>query len=189
MISWRETVLAEYNGDPVMLALFDAWNASIDPFEEINNFYDNVVNLATANDYGLDVWGRIVGVGRVIKLASQRYLGFAQQTTLTVDPFNVSPFYSGQVLTSNYSLDTEGYRKLIYAKALANISDGSVPSINRVLMTLFKARGNAYVTDNGDMTMTYVFTFALTHVEQAIVTQSGVLPKTSAVRILIQEVT
>ena len=184
---WQQTVLAEYINDPVMVALFESWNECIDPSYEIDQLYDNYVNLETCNDHGLDIWGRIVGVGRVLKLSGMKYLGFAQQTGLTVDPFDQSPFYKGEQLSESYPLSTEGFRTLIYAKALSNISDGSVYSINKILMTLFAGRGNAYVTDNGDMTMTYTFTFVLTPVESAIVTQSAVLPRTSGVKVLFHQ--
>jgi 5,10-methylene-tetrahydrofolate dehydrogenase/methenyl tetrahydrofolate cyclohydrolase len=60
---------------------------------------------------------------------------------------------------------------------MANISNGSIKSINSILMSLFGESGNAYCTDGGDMTMTYHFDFELTPVQAAIVGQSNVLPK------------
>ena len=60
---------------------------------------------------------------------------------------NQSPFYSGAVLTSNFNLSDDAFRTLIFAKALANISDGSIPAINQLLLNLFPRRGNCYVTD------------------------------------------
>ena len=57
------------------------------------------------------------------------------------------PFYTGQNLLSEYRLDDTDYRRLIYGKAAANICDGSIPSINRILLMLFPGRGNCFVTD------------------------------------------
>lgn len=48
-------------------------------------------------------------------------------------------------------------------------------------MNLFAGRGRCYVTDQGDMAMTYVFEFALEPFEIAILTQSGAIPKPAAV--------
>lgn len=114
-------------------------------------------------------------------------------------------FYAGGALTSNYSMSDQTYRQVIYAKAAANICSGAIPAINRILLNIFPGRGNAYVQEGvlpqyfgfaeaGDalpfgegpfyldepiarMMITYVFRFALSNVERAIVAQSGVLPK------------
>lgn len=136
-----------------------------------------VWNMHTAQGYGLDVWGRIVGVSRVLTLSSQSYTGFFEASDLTEEGFNQTPWYQGVEATSNYRLADDGYRQLIYAKALANIADGSVLQINQVLMTLFAGQGDAYVRDNGDMTMTYVFRFVPTAVQVSIIQNSGVLPR------------
>ncbi len=187
MQDWLAPILTQYRNDPVMLAVVESWNDSLDPSEFFDRFYDEVWNIDTAGTYGLDVWGRILGVGRVLSLASVKYFGFDEATTLSADPFNTSPFYSGKMLTDNYDLSNDGYRTLLYAKALANISNGSVPSINGILMTLFSGRGNAYVKDNQDMSLTYNFTFLLTPVEVAIVQSSGVLPKPTGTRIIFTQ--
>jgi hypothetical protein len=107
---------------------------------------------------------------------SQRYFGF-DVAGLDYDPFNQSPMYQGAPLTNNYQLSDDAFRTLLYAKALSNISDGTIPSINTILRTLFPGRGNAYATDGLNMTMTYTFSFVLSAVELAILLQSGVLPK------------
>ena len=54
---------------------------------------------------------------------------------------------------------------------------------NAILLALFPNRGDVFVTDDGNMSMTYTFNFALSAVEAAIVTQSGVLPKPSGVAV------
>ena len=60
------------------------------------------------------------------------------------------------------------------AKALFNVSDGSIPATNQILLNLF---GQGYVTDGLNLTMTYTFPTALTPVQYAIVLNSGVLPR------------
>lgn len=160
-------------------------NAYIDPTANIQAFYDLVWNVDTAVGYGLDVWGRIVGVGRVLQLATQDFFGMENPggTAASGLPFNQAPFYHGGALTSNYALLDGPFRALILAKALANISDGTIPSINQILINLFGQAGplplggNSYVTDGEDMTMTYTFPTTLDPITEAIVFQSGVLPK------------
>ena len=145
-------------------------------------------NVDTAQGYGLDVWGRIVGVSRTLNVVSPGdYFGF-QEALPGSQPFNQSPFYIGTPLTTNYELSDSAFRVLIFAKALSNICDGSIPAINQILMKLFPNRGNAYVVDGLDMTMIYKFEFVLTPVELAIVLQSGVLPKPTGVSATVQQV-
>jgi aryl-phospho-beta-D-glucosidase BglC (GH1 family) len=181
------TIITQYSNSPHINAVIEKCNEVIDPSQNIDDFYNLIWNVATAEGYGLDVWGRIVGVNRVLELPDGIYFGFAEATILSADPFNQAPFYSGEQLTTNYSLTDEAYRQLIYAKALANISDGSIKSFNQILRLLFPGRGNAYVADGLDMTMTYTFDFLLTEVEATIVVQSGVLPRPAGVAIFFVE--
>jgi len=177
----ERTIISQYDTAPSLVTLIEAFNQWIDPAADIEAFYNLVWNVDTAVGYGLDVWGRIVGVGRNLNVAATKYFGFDEAGTVSADPFGQSPFYSGQRLTDAILLDDAGFRSLILAKALANICDGSIPGLNQLLINLFPGRGNVYVTDGGDMTMTYTFTFPLSPVELAIVSQSGVLPKPTGV--------
>lgn len=178
-----DTVQAEYANSARMMALISNFSAYIDPTELIDQFYDDMWNVYTAIGYGLDVWGRIVGVGRVIHIPEgNQFLGFEEaQDPTNEQPFNNGIFYSGGTVTQNYPLSDDGFRTLILAKALANICDGSIPALNQILLTLFPNRGACFVTDGRNMTMTYTFNFALSALEQAIVQQSGVLPTPSGV--------
>lgn len=173
-----QTVISQYANSPILTKLIENFSEYVDQAQNFDSFYDLIWNVLTAQGAGLDVWGRIVGVSRTLDLQNAgKFFGFDEATTISADPFNQSPFYSGSALTTNFQLSDAGYLILILAKALANISDGSSKSLNQLLINLFPGRGNAYVTDTGNMTMTYTFDFTLTPVEAAIVTQSGVLPK------------
>jgi hypothetical protein len=216
MRNWPDTVISQYSSSPILCGLLEQLDQSIDPQDRLQDFYDKIWNILTAEGYGLDVWGRIVGVTRVLQVTVGSYFGFGEAAPST-DDFGTgggSPFYTGQALTSNYALSDNAYRNLILAKAAANLTDGSIKSINKILMALFPNRGNAYVTDGSNvpangtsfgfqegswqpfgqapfgeaaffsasaMTMIYVFNFKLTPVEIAIVTQSGVLPRSTGV--------
>ena len=185
----EQTIISQYANSPTLVQLIQNFNTYIDPQANLDAFYSLIWNVDTAVGYGLDVWGRIVGVGRVLQVASGVYLGFAESGDATSEtPFNQAPFYSGQPSTGNYALTDDGFRTLIYAKALANICDGSIPAINQILLTLFPGQGNCYCTDGGDMTMTYTFDFTLSPVDFAIVSQSGVLPKPAGVSVTVVQV-
>lgn len=200
-----QTIISQYANSPILTELIGNYSACLDQTANINAFYNLIMNVVTAEDYGLDVWGRIVGVTRTMHVANATWFGFGQAVPGVVG-FGQAPFYSGEQLTTNYQLGDNSFRTLIFAKAMANISDGSIKSINQILMALFPNRGNCYVADvavsghyfgfnenpaclgfgqavfySGEainaMKMAYTFQFPLTNIELAIVEQSGVLPK------------
>lgn len=205
-----ETVISQYANSPIITTLITNFASYIDQTQNLDQFYDLIMNVDTAQGYGLDVWGRIVGVNRVLTVTSpETYFGFEESNEAS--GFNQAPFYSGQILTTNFTLDDLAYRRLILVKAFANISQCAIPVLNQMLLTLFPNRGNAYVTEGiaggpwfgfeeatdalgfnqapfyggqaiSRMVMTYTFNFALSPVEQAIVRSSGVLPKPTGVK-------
>jgi Protein of unknown function (DUF2612) len=177
---WKQTIYSQYANSSTMLALLDAFASNIDPTANLSAFYDLVWNLDTAQGYGLDVWGRIVGVQRQLQVSTSDYFGFQQQLP-DITTWGFGAFFNGEAVTSNFTLTDQAFRQLIIAKALANICDGSIAAINQVLLTLFKGRGDCWVQDGLNMTMTYTFAFTLSAVDVAIISQSGVLPRSTGV--------
>lgn len=175
------TVLSEYANSPVMRAIIDDFSQWLDPASRFDAFYSLVWNIDTAQGFGLDLWGRILGVNRVIQIPAGSYLGFASDDQ--AEPFGFGIFYGGSRATNNVALTDTAYRRLLLAKAALNITDASIPAINAILLNLF---GQGYVRDNLDMTMTYVFDTALSPVDFTIVYQSGVLPKPCGVSFTVE---
>ncbi len=203
--SYWQTVISKYANSTIITTLIGNFSVYLDQTENMSNLYDTIWNDSTAQGYGLDVWGRIVGVTRNLQISGVSWFGFDEALPGS-EPFGQGAFFSGSTLTNAFALSDDTFRTLIYAKAMANISNGSIPSINSILMALFPGRGNCYVTDgaqNGSwfgfeesttaqpfgqaafydgesiqsMVMSYVFSFPLQPYELAIVEQSGVLPK------------
>ncbi|HIE4429968.1 TPA: DUF2612 domain-containing protein [Burkholderia multivorans] len=178
------TVISQYANSPTLLQLITNFDQYIDPSADIDAFYDMVWNVDTAVGRGLDIWGKIVGLenGRLLKIPSAELnLGFKEAGNASATPFGSGVFYSGGSVTENYYLSDDAFRTLILVKAMANISDGSISSYNQLLQNLFKGRGRCYVNDLGNMQMRYTFEFYLEPWEQAIVTQSGALPRPTGV--------
>ena len=151
MNNYLETVVSQYGNSPTLLSLIDSFNAAVDPSEDFDNFWAYVWYVETAQGFGLDIWGRIVGVSRTI------------------------PTTPATVLTD------EQYRELILLKALANISRASSYSINTLLMEWMQGRGRAYVNDLGNMEIRYMFEFSLQPFEIIIITQSGIFLRPAGV--------
>jgi len=177
-----KTLISQYANSPILFQLIENLNTYFDQTEIGDALYDMFWNIDTAQGVWLDVWGRVVGVSRIIPIASGNYFGF-EEAGSSVEGFNQLPFYNGQALTSNYAVSDKVFLILILAKAFANISDGSIPSINQLLLNLFPGRGRCYVVEGANMTMTYTFEFALSQGEQAIIVNSGVLPRPSGVHV------
>jgi hypothetical protein len=172
------SIISQYANSPILDAMITSFNAAIDQTEDFDNFYDFMWNIATAQGYGLDVWGRIVGVSRTVLVGSgtTTYFGFNEAGGPPAVGFGQAPFYGGGQLTTNFTLLDSDFRTLIYAKAASNICGGGIPAINQILLTLFPNRGACYVVDGLNMTMEYYFDFVLTAAETAIVNQVNLLP-------------
>lgn len=182
--SYWSTILSQYANSPIITTLIGNFQQYVDQTLNMESLYDNIWNVATASGYGLDVWGRIVGVQRVVQIQTTKFFGFDEMGTASIEPFGPGgkgAFYNGVLSTSSFALSDQTFRTLIFAKAMANITNGSIPSINAILRSLFPGRGNCFVTDGLNMTMTYTFDFPLAAFEFAIVSTSGVLPKPTGV--------
>ncbi len=180
-------LISQYRNSPRIDAIILAFNSATDQTENISNLYDMIWSVQTAVGYGLDCWGRIVGVSRTLKFPSgaNPYLGNEEAGSWT--GFGQGGFFSGQSLSNNFILSDTDFRTLILAKAAGNISNGAVPSINQILLTLFPNRGACYVSDNQNMSCTLTFKFALTPVEEAIINQANVLPIPCGVAVSISQ--
>jgi len=181
----HKTIISQYANSPTLVQLVDFAEQSVDPSPALDMFYDFVWNVLTAQGFGLDIWGKIVNIGRLLNIPGTAFtLGYseANPSTPMLQPFGQAPFYNGPAASTVYRLEDDAYRLLILTKALTNISDCTAPNLNRLLQVLFPGRGRTYVQDTGQMQMRYVFEFVLAPYEWAIVTQSGAIARPAAVQ-------
>jgi len=115
----------------------------------INDF----LNLNTANDWGLGLWGSILQVPRNYEINGE-----------------------------NITLETERYRLILRAKLLLIKMNGTIPEILSYLNFLFESKGDISVIDNHDMTITYRFGFNLTDLQLAILNTVNLLPTPAGVK-------
>ncbi|KMK23087.1 hypothetical protein ABW11_20980 [Pluralibacter gergoviae] len=186
-----ETILTQYAASPRLLSLIGSFNEAVSPDKQLNDFYDLIWNIDTAETYGLNIWGKIVNVSRRLTVNDDfNYLGFSEALidvpTLTdPKPFDQAPFYSGKSITGTVELSDPMYRKLIMMKAMANVTDCTIPNINRMLVYMFGDSGRAYIRNDGGMMMSYVFEFPLSTAELGIVQSSDALPYPPGVTVQI----
>ena len=135
-----ETVQSQYATSKRMRAVIDAFWQAINPKSDIDLLYKKLVNPRTAEGYGLDVWGRIVAIGRSYLAVEDDtpYFGFDPPGDVVnprLDNFGNAPFYK-QVL-GKVRLGDTAFRTYVFLKALINISNSSLASLNQAVKLLF----------------------------------------------------
>lgn len=184
----EQTIISQYGATTAIAGLCADMNEWLDQSTNWEQFYDNFWNIATAVGQGLDYWGDILGVSRLLTVPNTA-LSFGFQDDVEppdTEPFNQGPFnIVGSSGSQTYLLPDSAYQVLLLAKALANISATSAPALNQLLLNLFPGRGPVFVRDLGAMAMQVLFLFDLTAVEYAILTTSGVFPHPAGVSVSV----
>ena len=102
-----------------------------------------------------------------------------------LQPFGQAPFYESDHLGNYYTLSDTAYRRLIYYKALSNISESTAESQNRLLANLFAdevaAGHKLYITPVGVMKIRATFEFLLDSVDYAMFRAYGLLNRGAGV--------
>ena len=155
---FEKHILWQYNNAPALNSLMQSKQAWYDVNHNNfwNDYINNVLNIATANEYGLSVWGAILQVPRT-------YIVNGVEETV----------------------DIEMYRNIIRARMLLLRTRATVPDINYFLKKIFGKYGNAYVIDNNNMSITYHFNFSLSNLQVAIMQSVILLPRPAGVKLVI----
>jgi hypothetical protein len=118
------------------------------------DWYTDVFNLDTANDFGLNVWALILGVPMFVNIPAHTgtpswgFGGFHHN-------FNRGNFDNTNGSTSG--LKTEEKRIVLKLRYNKITSRCDIVRTNFVLNQIFKSFGNVYILDNLDMSITAVF--------------------------------
>lgn len=192
MTNWQETILIQYSSSLKILSLIDTFNQAVSLNDFTDEFITRVWDVTTCETFGLDFWGKVVGVSRYIKAAiDSDSFGFYEAdagATGYPSPFNDQTFWPGVQETNTVRLSDNAYRTLILCKAFSNISIATIPEVNRFLTMLFKGRGRAYCINYRDMTMGITFEFAIEPFEESILSNYDVTPIPSGVQLNINQV-
>ena len=175
----EKTIMSQYANSPRLMSIITSLWGALDPEKFTDDFYRLVMDIPSANSYGLDVWGRIVGIGRTVNFFNPEgeYLGF----TDGFYPFNERPFSAPGSDNDTWELTNDAYRELILFKALSNIVYATAPNITALMQAMFKKPCYCLIT--GPMKMRYVFEFGLSPFQKHIVYNTGILPRPCGVEI------
>lgn len=141
-MKYDDVIQSQYGNSPTIKALARAMYEAINPAEDFQTFYDNIFNLDTATGIGLDIWGRILGIGREINFDSvfplTPLLGYNMGR---LNPFDQGVFYTpsnvfdGSMTQAN--LEDSRYRDLLKFKAYVNIGKGILHALNDASFKVF----------------------------------------------------
>lgn len=154
-----QNIIWQYDNSPNLKSLISAKEAYYD--KNLTEFWhkivDDFLNIQTATDWGLNLWGKILKTKRIYSINGK-----------------------------NITISTELYRRLILGKLQMLKMTGTVPEINRYLNFVFKieegANLHSYVFDNNDMTIQYVLNFEPTEEELALIYAREILPTPAGVQ-------
>jgi hypothetical protein len=180
-IDVMKALLWQYNTAARLQSLLEQKQAWIDENHRDfwTNWYNDVFNLQTANDFGLAVWAIILDMPIVIQVnpvePSRPTWGFEEFHR----NFERGNFFSGsggpQVLTPN---DARIALKLRYYQL---ISRGTVPEINEIGSKVFGDYGTMWVTDNNDMSIVFNFDFTPSAQLLLVIISNDLLPRPAGV--------
>lgn len=143
-----------------------------------NAWYRDVFNIDTANRFGLSIWGRILNISLGVDTEPQANkvpFGFGANNR----NFNNGNFGRNKQATQALSLEQQ--RLVIRMRYFQLTTRATVPEINEFLSAMFSDQGPAYVVDNLNMTMTYIFGFAPSSELQFIFENYDLLPRPATV--------
>jgi hypothetical protein len=151
-----------------------------------NNWYRDVFNLQTANEFGLQVWSIILDFPLFI---SKPNVGIFNAWGFGENRFNFGNgnFYNANGNTVVLPLETN--RLALKLRYFQLVTSGCVPEINRFLKYVFADYGLVYLDDNGGMTQTYKFTFPITWDLKFLFDNFDLLPRPAGVKSDYQDTT
>lgn len=180
-VNLLQAILWQYNEAERLQSLLQQKNDwYIDNQTEFwTDWYNDVFNLQTANDFGLTVWAIILGIPLTI---TNPVIEAGDKWGFGAFRFNFTNGNFAQV-QNGINLPTEQRRLILRLRYFQLITRGAIPEINQFLKFAFADFGNVYVLDGLNMTMTYVFTFAPPSQLFEVLQDLDVLPRPAGVGI------
>lgn len=188
MLQQGDTVQSQYSASPIMKALVESMRVRIIPYADIDLFYRQIFDIETAQGIGLDIWGRILGIGRRLTIPDTLdYLGFDEAGADSWSPFDVDIFLDGDILTTDYDMNDNAYRQALMWKALANITTADAKSFNELMQGIFTGQ-DIVVHEHEPMEIELYIFFQLEDWQRAFLNDYGFMAKGAGVHMKIFEV-
>lgn len=156
--------LWQYDDANKLKSLMDKKNKFIENSVEkfFRDYFSNIFNIKTANNFGLELWGVLLGVPR------------PQYTNANSEVVNFTD---------------DMYRKLLLAKVLKFNINGSVAEINDYLRFMFDDPEKVvFLKNNYDMTVEVIFHYKASLEDMAVINSEDFLPLPTGVKVVYAEI-
>lgn len=177
----NQALLWQYNSAPNITSIVNqkqAWY-DINVIDFWNDWFTNVFNLITANEFGLRVWSLILDIPLFPDLpidTGKRIWGFGTNYY----NFDNGNFSYGK---DAYALTIEEKRLILRMRYFQLTSRCAIPEINEFLSIVFKALGPVYVLDTLKMKIVLVFGFDVNTNLARVIRKFDLIPRGSGVGI------
>lgn len=179
-INILDFLLWQYNNAPSLTSLIDSkqswYDTNVTGF--LNEWYSDVFNLDTANDFGLAVWSIILDFplfGEVNPDEPGKLIFGFDDLNQNFDNGNFSN------INQQIGLTTEEKRLLLKLRYFTFTTRCDVPDVNSFLAYVFQPYGTVYMLDFQDMRIMYVFTYTVPDYLLDIMQQYDLLPRPAGV--------
>lgn len=171
-------MLSQYANSPKYVSLYNGLTELFNNAQTIEDWFNVVYNINTAEGFGLDMWGKILNQGR--------------QFSYDDNGTTVNIYLGGEQTIDGITYDAEYmenmYRTVLFLRALSNVTNCTIASLNNLLQFYYKNRGGVYVLEYNPMEIRYVFEFYVSKLEKAIFT-TDVMPKPTGVGVSFEFLT
>lgn len=187
-VDLKQSLLWQYDDAKHLQALIEQKNAWYEKKQSRfwNDWFYDIFNLDTANDFGLSVWAIILDIPLAIGIegsGERPVWGFGSYNGNFSD-WAGADYHFGTNFGRNgdtvFALNIEQKRLILKLRYYQLISRGSVSEVNAMLKALFK--GHAHVIDGLDMTMTYIFDVMPSSQTLLVLEQFDLLPRPAGVK-------
>lgn len=189
-VDLMRSILWQYNDAERLQALIQAkqdwYNKNQRDFWQ--GWFDDVFNVETANDFGLSVWAKILGISFSASEGEDEpgkpIFGFASSSR-NFDNSNFAKSSGATVV-----LTKAQKRLVVKLRYMQLLSRGTVPEINEFLKAAFSEYGDVWVLDPQDMSFAiFTFGFEPDTTVQFVLDKYDLLPRPAAVGSKIRIVT
>lgn len=151
------------------------------------DWYKDVFDLRTANEFGLGVWAIILGLSITVNNEPQPF-----NTGWGFGEFRVNYFGANfNNPTQDIPISTEDARVLLRLRYYQLTANATVLDLNAMIADVFEsfAVGSpGHVIDNFDMTMEYIFNFSLPFSLEGLLVLLDALPRPAGVSLTFTDV-
>jgi hypothetical protein len=179
-VNTDRVILWQYNNATnlqKLLAFKQAW-LDVNHQQFWQDFYRDVYDLRTANEFGLRVWAKILGMDLFVSTppdTNKVAWGFGEFRA----NFNNGNFSDSTGSTNELTLEVK--RIALRLRMYQIIGTVCVPQVNRMLADVFKDYGKVYLINNMNKTQTYVFNFNPSYDLSYLINNYDILPRPAGV--------